>query len=253
MTWFPQITQFPFKRTRKWRVISNQLESGELIQIADPDGGQIEWNLSYRDLNDDEAASLSNLFASVQGSFGSFGYIDPLANLFGWSEDLSKADWQTGLLQVSSGAVDPLGTNRASVVANGSAGSQQIIQSLGVPGNYTACFSAWIRSDQPQQVTLARDAVTYNATVDATWRRFFVSGAGVNGVDNASFAVGIDAGQSVQLWGLQAEIQAWPSQYKVTGNAGGIYEETYFASDQLIIISTGTGLSACQVALVSRV
>ena len=123
MSWFPQIgagsvAQFPVSRSRRWRAIANRMESSELILLPDAAGGQIVWKLSYRDLVDSEVQNLSNLFTASQGGFGAFTFIDPLANLFGWSEDLSQSAWQVGLLQTATGVIDPLGTHRASSVTN---------------------------------------------------------------------------------------------------------------------------------------
>jgi len=113
MSFYPQIgsgtvAQFPVARTRKWRVITSVLESGERIVLPDTSAGQIEWGLSYVDLSDAETALVSGLFTASQGGFASFTFIDPLANLLGWSEDLSQAGWQAGLLTTASGIADPL-------------------------------------------------------------------------------------------------------------------------------------------------
>src|SRR5579863_5682376 len=99
MSWFPQIgagsiAQFPLRRTRMWRSIANQLESSERILLPDTPAGQIEWRLSLQELTDAETGRLSDFFAAEQGQFGSFLFIDPMANLLGWSEDLSRPDWQ---------------------------------------------------------------------------------------------------------------------------------------------------------------
>ena len=101
MSFYPQIgsgvvTQFPFRRARQWRAITNQLESGELITLPDTSAGHVAWSLKYRDLTDAEAQAIGGLFASSQGQFGSFTFIDPLANLLGWSENLAGAGWQAG-------------------------------------------------------------------------------------------------------------------------------------------------------------
>jgi hypothetical protein len=80
-----------------------------------------------------------------------------------------------------------------------------------------------------------------------------VSGAGGAGSTQSTFSIAVDAGQTIQVWGLQAEAQPYPSQYKQTTTASGIYEETYFGVDELRMTSTGPGLSACEIVLTSRV
>jgi hypothetical protein len=258
MSWYPQIgagtiTQFPFQRSRTWRVITNQLESGELVSLPDPYAGQIAWDLTYSDLSDSEVTALSNLFTASHGSFGAFAFIDPLANLLGWSEDLSQANWQFGLLGKTNGVTDPLGTPRAWAVTNASPGQQQLSQTLGVPGDYVACFSAYVRADAVGAVTIQRDGMQILAAVGPQWRRIYVSGTGTSGAAQSTFGLVVGAGQTLDVWGMQVEVQPYPSLYRTTTSALGIYEETYFANDELIITSKDVGLSGSTIRLVSRV
>lgn len=258
MSWFPQIgtgsiAQFPVTRSRKWRAITNDLESGEQIMLPDTTASQVEWRLSFEDLTNTEAGVLSTLFAASQGSYGAFTFIDPLANLLGWSEDFTQANWQVGLLQTASGVGDPLGTQRASSVSNTSPGTQALQQTLGVPGAYVACFSVWLRSDAGGTVTLQRDNLQTTVTVGSAWKREFVSGPGVGGATQSSFSIRLAAGQTIDVWGPQVEAQPCPSAYKQTGAAEGIYEETYFEDDELTVTSTSLGLSSCEIRLMSRV
>jgi hypothetical protein len=258
MSWYPQIgtgsvAQFPLSRSRMWRAITNDLESGEVIMLPDTAAGQIEWKLSYQDLTDSEASTLSGLFSSSQGGFGAFTFIDPLANLLGWSEDLSQANWQLGLLQQSSGVTDPLGTQRASTVSNNSAGTQALQQTLGVSGDYVACFSAYLWSNAAGKVVLQRDGTEVTVAVGPAWKRAFVTGAGIAGAAQSTFSIVMSAGQAINVWGLQVEAQPYPSAYKQTSAAIGIYEETYFENDELKITSTSLGLSSCEISLMSRV
>jgi hypothetical protein len=258
MTSFPQIglgavAQFPLTRSRKWRAITNSLESSEQIMLPDTAAGKVEWRLSYQDLTDTEAGTLSSLFTASQGSFGAFTFIDPLANLLAWSEDLSQPGWQFGLLQNASGIDDPLGTQRAWSVSNTSAASQALQQTLGVPGEYVACFSVYLRSNVAGIVALVRDGTQVNVAVGPVWQRAFVNNTGVSGAVESSFSIAVAAGQTIDVWGLQVEAQPYPSVYRQTSVAEGIYAETYFENDELKITSTGPGLSSCEISLMSRV
>ncbi|MGD1069549.1 MAG: hypothetical protein ABSB15_05355 [Bryobacteraceae bacterium] len=258
MSFYPQIgtgtiTQFPVGRTRTWRVITSVLESGEQIVLPDTAAGQIAWGLSYVDLSDAETALVSGLFTACQGSFASFIFIDPLANLLGWSEDLSQPNWQTGLLSTASGIADPLGTERASTMSNGSTGTQQLTQTLGISGDYVACFSAYVRSNVAGSITIARDGTQTVAAVGPQWARVYFSGAGTAGAAQSTFSISIAAGQTVEVFGLQVETQPYPSLYRVTEDALGIYPETYFEDDELTVTATGVGLSSFPVKLISRV
>jgi hypothetical protein len=258
VSFYPQVgngvvTQFPFGRSRQWRAIANQLEGGELIVLPDSAGGQIGWSLKYEDLSAAEAAAIGGLFAASQGQFGSFTFIDPLANLLGWSEDFTRAGWQLNELGLTAGAADPLGTRRASTLANGSPGTLQISQTLGVSGDYVACFSAYVRSAAGATVSMQRDNLQTTATVGSQWRRLTVSGTGVAGATHSTFSVGIPAGQTIQIFGMQVEAQPAASAYRATGAATGIYEETYFADDELTMTSTAPGLSRAAINLISRI
>ncbi len=257
MSWYPQIgagsvAQFPVGRSRSWRAIVNQMESSELIFVPDAAAGQIEWKLSYRELVNAEVQNLSDLFTAVQGKFAAFTFIDPLANLLGWSENLAQSAWQLGLLQTAAGVSDPLGTLRAWSVANPNPGAQSLQQTLGVSGDYVACFSAYLRSSVAGTVTLQRDGTQITVGVGPAWKRVFVSGTGVGGAGQSTFSIVLAAGQTIDVWGLQVEAQPYPSAYKQTSAALGIYEETYFDEDDLTITSTNVGFSSCAITDVTR-
>jgi hypothetical protein len=258
MSYFPQvgagsIAQYPVTRSRRWRAIVNQMEDGEIIMLPDTSAGQIRWKLSYRDLVPPEVQNLSNLFTASQGGFAPFTFIDPMANLLGWSENLSQSSWQMGLLQTAAGVTDPLGTTRAWSLTNPSAGTQSLQQSLGVSGDYVACFSAYLRSNVPGTVILQRDGTARTVTVGTSWQRAFVNGTGLGGAVESTFSVALATGQTIDVWGLQVEVQPYPSTYKQTVASLGIYPETYFVNDELTITSTSVGLSSCGINLVSRV
>jgi hypothetical protein len=258
MSWYPQIgsgsvAQFPVTRSRRWRAIANELENGARIMLPDTTAGQIQWKLFYQDLVNAEVQNLSNLFAASQGEFGAFTFIDPLANLLGWSEGLSQSAWQLGLLQTAADVTDPLGTQRASSITNPAAGPQTLLQTLDVPGNYVACFSAYLRSNVAGTVTLHRDGTQVTVRVGPIWQRAYVSGLGTSGAIQSNLSLVLAAGQSVDVFGLQAEVQPYPSAYKQTSAALGIYEQTYFANDELTITNTSVGLSSCEITLMSTV
>lgn len=258
MSWFPQIgsgsiAQFPLTRSRTWRAIMNRLESGEQIMLPDANADRIEWRLSFQDLTSEETSALTSLFASLQGAFGTFLFIDPAANLLGWSEDLSQPNWQTGLLAKAGSMTDPLGTQRAWSISNSSPGVQALEQTLGVPGDYVACFSAWFRGNAAGTVTMQRDNNVMTMPVGAVWERRFLSGTGAGGAAQSSFSIAVAPGQSIDVWGLQVEAQPYPSAYKPTRAPEGIFEETWFEDNELPIASTSPGLSSCDVRLISRV
>jgi hypothetical protein len=258
MNWFPQLAsgamaQYPLHRNRQWRAIANTLESGEAITLRDTPGGWIEWRLRYEELTDAEVAKLTGFFQTSRGEAGSFGFVDPFANLLGWSEDLSKPDWQKGLLSVSGGLSDPSGRQRAWSAQNGSGAEQSLAQTLAIPGEYRACFSAYVRSDSAGVVGIARDSSRVNVPVGPQWKRIQISGAAAAGATESTFSIVLAAGSTVRVFGLQVEAQPWPSIYRSTGVAAGILEDTRFKGGELKVVHTAPGLSACQVNLISRV
>ena len=126
--------------------------------LPDTAAGQIEWKLSYQELADAEVQSLSDLFTASQGEFARV-YVYRSA---GESAGLERGSLAAGLAagvvaDQPAGVTDPLGTQRASSVTNASAGTQALQQTLGVSGDYVACFSAYVRSDAAGTVTLQRD------------------------------------------------------------------------------------------------
>jgi len=257
MNWYPQlgsgsIAQFPLGRTRKWRAITNWLENDERVVLGDAASREIEWKLSYQELSDAEAAGLTNLFAASQGGFGAFGFIDPTANLLGASGDLTQAGWNAGLLTVNGGAGDPMGGTAGWTLANNGPAEQSLQQTLGVPDAYTVCFSVWLWSSAGATVTLARDGIQKTFAAGPKWTRRFVGGSEGTGTGASVFSISVTAGQSIRVWGPQVEAQPYPSQYKPTAAASGIYEETYFSNDEMKVTCTAPGVSSCDVTLVSR-
>ena len=258
MSWFPQvgagsIAQYPLERVRRWRAISNRLENGERITLPDYGTAEILWDLSYEDLNNAEAGQIRGLFDSVFGEAGIFTFIDPLVNLLGWSEDLTRGDWQRGLLTVSAGISDPRGASNASRVFNGAAAGQGLTQSLAIRGELVACFSAWVRSDSITVATMRRDGHQSSYAIGPAWKRIYVTGAGTPGLADSTFTLVLEPGQTIDVWGMQVEAQPVPSVYKVSAVQTGIYPETRFAAPELTVVSTGPGRSSCRLRLLSRV
>jgi len=257
MNWYPQIgsgslAQFPLGRSRQWRAFTNWLENDERVVLADAASNHIEWTLKYRELSDAEATALRNLFTASEGCFGAFGFIDPTANLIGSSSDLTQPVWNAGLMAAGGGNSDPTGGSSAWNLTNSAPGPQSLQQTLEVPADYMVCFSMWLQSETYTSVTLGRDDVQQPVVAGPVWARHFVSGRASGTGSSSVLSITVPAGQTVRVWGPQAEVQPYPSQYKPTLAVGGIYPETYFAKDELTITSTAPGLSSCDVTLVSR-
>lgn len=257
MNWYPQLVsgasvQLPVNRTQSWRNISNELESGESINVVDLHGGQVSWDLTYQALSDSEVGALTGFFTSERGKLGSFGFADPLANLLAGSEDLSRSEWSAGTMTVVGGASSPDGGTGAWALTNVAAGSQELQQTVALSGGVSCCFSFWVKSLTPTAISMRRDSIVTSAVASPVWRRFWISGTGEPQSSSTTIALGIPAGVGVQVWGFQLETQPYPGKYMKTSAAAGLYLKTSFAQDELTVIKTAPGLSACKVKLISR-
>ena len=257
MTWYPQtangcLVQLPLRRRNVWRAITNRFENGERISTPDSAASRIEWTLAYRDLSNAEASAIRDFYRSARGAFGTFAFVDPGANLLGHSDDPASSEWQSGLLQVTPGVAGPDAAPSGFRLTNTAGAAQRLSQTVALPGQYTACFSVWVRSaGGPVTVTLRRGTAATEVAAPPRWRRYYLTGI-MPGEDAAPFSIELAAGHSVEVSGAQVEAGPYPSVYKSTGNAAGIYEHTSFASNELAMTATGVGLSACDFTLISR-
>ena len=186
MSFFPQVgcriggKQFPVSRSRRWRAIVNQMESSEVIMLPDANAGQIQWKLSYQDLAAAEVQSLSNMFNASQGAFAPFTFIDPLANLLGWSEKVFRSRaWQVGLLHTAAGAPLIPWELRASSVTNLSPGTQALQQSLGVSGRLCRVFQCLPPEQHGRHGnTPAVMVMALAVALSSAWQRVFLNGKG---------------------------------------------------------------------------
>ncbi len=87
--------------------------------MADPNDGSMRWQLQYSGLTDAEWGSIEELFEAAEGRLTTFTFLDPIDNLFVWSENWTNLVWTADpLLQLVSGVQDPLGTTNAMQVTN---------------------------------------------------------------------------------------------------------------------------------------
>ena len=95
--YFPQLSsgtvaQYPFRKARVVRTITNALPSGEFIVGPDADGSRMVWQLGYSALSAQEANALSTFFNACQGRLRAFTFIDPAENMLTSSSDLSACE-----------------------------------------------------------------------------------------------------------------------------------------------------------------
>ena len=65
------------------------------------------------------------------------------------------------------------------------------------------------------------------------------------------FGAELDAGASVDLFGMQVEAQRGVSDYKKTGASGGVYADARFAEDELTVTARGTDVFDAVIRIVA--
>src|SRR5262245_61681486 len=184
MAVYPQLAsgalgQFPVRKQRRLRTVVNRAADGRTVRLQDPAAEVTEWQLTYTELNDAEAAALRAFFEECEGSLRGFTFVDPSANLLAWSEKLDEAVWTRGrLLTLTAGVADPFGGTRASRLSNTGAAAQSLSQTLNAPVEYTYCFSAYVRPAAPVTVTMLRGTGRADRVVTRKWGRITSAGSG---------------------------------------------------------------------------
>ena len=241
------LSQFPVQKRRRLRTVVNAAADGSFVKLADPNGEYTEWSLAYALLSDDEIAALEQFFAAAEGTLNGFTFLDPTSNLLAWSDHLDNAVWVRGpALSVTSGVADPAGGTNAWHASNSGGGAQSIVQTISAPAGYLYCFSAYVRSADPSNVTMLLGSQRANCAVSSDWTRVAVSAAGDPQADSISFGLEFPAGRAVDVYGLQAEPQAGASVYKAS-TTGGVYENARLRDDVLTTTATGVNQHSCTV------
>jgi hypothetical protein len=252
---FPQLTsgalaQFPVKKSNQMRTVVNTMADGSVVKLADPAGAITEWQLQYTDLSDAEAAALEQFFLSMEGSLTIFTFLDPTANLFAWSDQLTNDVWTADpFAGLAGGVADPLGGTNGWTLSNSGEAPQGVYQTLNAPGGYTYCLSVYVQSATPGTAILLLAGIQTTVTVGSGWTRFAISGQGTASASSITFGVQVPPGMSVNIFGMQAEIQPGASNYKST-TTGGVYSTAYFRDDSLAFTSTDVNHNSVTVNIV---
>lgn len=251
MVYFPQIVQFPCRKTVQQRTVVNEAADGSQVKLADPAGGLVEWELTLEGMTGAEWAALEQLFEGVKGGAGSFAFLDPFGNLLAWSEELSATAWtHSPGLQLSAGISDPLGGTGATRVTGGG----WLEQSVAAPGSYQYCVSVYGRSDSAARVRLYERAGSGSASrefaLTPAWRRLEFPCRLAQATEAASFRIEVEG--TADLFGAQAEAQVGASAYKRTCAGGGVYAEAAFAEDVLEMRSEGPNAYSARVRIRAR-
>lgn len=258
---FPQlesgaIAQFPAHKTRVRRTVRNVMADGSSVVFADEGAAEVRWTLPLRALSTDEMTAIGSLFAQTEGRLRTFTFVDPLANLLAWNGDLSKPVWQNGpALQMAVGVADPSGGTLAVRVANTGQAAQRLSQTVSAPGWFTYCLSAYIRSAGGGRVRLLRSTASGTQStvvqVSQDWKRSSSTGALTGNDETIAFALELEPGATVEIFGLQAEAQTAASAPMATTVTGGVYAHARFDHDDLSVVAQSTESSDAMIRIVS--
>lgn len=258
MVVFPQLStgvcgSFPIRRQRLTRTAVNDASDGRQYKLADTAGGSAGWDLRFAGLTDAEGAELSAFFDYAEGRLREFVFLDPAENLLAWSESLEESVWQrNGLLEVTPGFGDPVGTARASRLTNISGAALRIEQSLNVPAWFRYAFSGYFRNGAAEMVrSTATLSEVRGFVAGAEWRRALLSGSFSSAEEAVTFGLEIGPGQSVEVFGLQVEGQPGASGYRKTTSRSGVYAAARFDHDELGLVAEGPNRNSCQLRVVS--
>src|SRR5262249_36913172 len=137
------------------------------------------WELRASGLTAAEWGAIEALFAAVAGRWKTFTLLDPASNLLAQSENFGDAVWTAvPLVTLTPGQSDPLGTTRATTVANTSGAAAGLTQTLSVPGDFQYSLSVWARSTVGALMTMRATGASSSAlqvvVVSSTWRRYSI-------------------------------------------------------------------------------
>jgi hypothetical protein len=84
--------------------------------------------------------------------------------------------------------------------------------------------------------------------VTSDWTRIAWTASGDAEATSVRFAIGIEAGDAVEVYGLQVEAQTAASGYKAS-TRGGVYEDAHLGDDELTITTTDVNRHSCTVKI----
>jgi len=140
-------------------------------------------------------------------------------------------------------------------VVNAGSAPGAIAQTLAVPGNFRYTLSMWAKTTGASSVTLSATttggSMTRSIALTSQWSRASMDiELGLN-TDSVVFGAELDAGATVDLFGMQVEAQPGTSDYKKTAGSGGVHATSRFAEDELTVTAKGTDVFDAVIRIVS--
>jgi hypothetical protein len=261
MRYFPQLEsrtagQYPLRRIRRERVVRHESLDGRIRSYHDPAGARVEWRLTYQGCTNAERAAIENLFKDCEGRLQTFVFLDPAANLLRWSEDYTQPVWTRGpMLSLSANASDPWGTTRAASVVNQGAAVQALAQTIDAPGALQYCCSAFVKGSGSRfRLRIDSGGVIKERefTASAKWERYQMNGQPGSNAETVTCSLLLDAGQAVDLCGMQLDAQIAMAGYRRTASRCGIYPNARFAEDALAWTQQAPNSNAAEIRIESR-
>jgi hypothetical protein len=243
------LTHFPVRKRLHFRTVARPTLDGRIIKLPDPAGGVTEWELTYTDLSDEEAAALQQFFLDAEGTLGNFSFVDPLANLLASSGGLLDGAWTKGpLLSLCDGLEDPFGQRRAWRVVNPGGGTQAITQEVASPSEYLYCLSTYVRAAGNQTLALRVGGNHSERQLTSEWVRQSFTSVADGSADPVVFGLEFPPNSIVEVFGTQVEAQPGASLYKDTVG-GGLYQNARLRDDVLELTTTGPNRHSCTVTI----
>jgi hypothetical protein len=257
---FPQLVTgasalYPVTKTSIQRTVQNILGDGTTVVFADPDAASLGWELQAKGMTLAEWNAIEALFQATSGMWQTFTFLDPTGNLLVQSEDLGSSAWTNGaLIELTTGIDDPLTTTRATRVINSGEAAEAVAQTLSVPGNFQYCLSVLARTIGGSNVTLTTSttdgAASKTFALNGQWARISLSTNLGQATTSVTFGAQLEAGASVDLFGMQVEAQLAASDYKMTTAQGGVYARARFGADQITVTAQGTDVYDAVIQIV---
>ncbi len=261
MRYFPQLEtgtagQYPLRRERQERVVRFESLDGRLRTYYDGAAARVGWVLQYRGVTDAEREAIDSLFQECEGRLHSFLFPDPAANLLRWSEDYTQNAWvRDPMLTLAGGIGDPWGMDRGTRLHNVAPVPQRIAQTIPAPGTLQYCFSAYA-AEPGTGFRLRIDSggvVTERAFVAfLPWQRFSVTARPGSNAETVTFSLVVEAGQVLDVTGLQVDGQPAPGGYRRTNSRSGLYLNARFADDHLAWTKQAPNNNAAEIRIESR-
>jgi hypothetical protein len=193
--------------------------------------------------------ALRDFFALVEGRRQSFTFVDPLANLLKWSEDLSQAEWSNSGIGWQAGEEDPFGGTSGFSISGGG----ELKQIVAAPAEYRYCFSVWAAGGAGARVRVRCGTAERESDLGAQWMRVWASGYGDAQTQDVECALSLDGGAGVRIYGLQLEAQPAPSDYKRSAGSPSVYPMSRFAESGLRVTGIAPDCYEAAVRIVSPV